>query len=119
MGPAVTDAVYHKIGEVAEILGVAPHVVRYWEQELPLRLSERNRGGQRVYSPEDVDKLARVKRLVVDQGVSVRKLRRIIQTQGLPSAGADAGPGEPEGPTSPPPLIEILEELRAIRRLLD
>ncbi len=110
----MAEPVFRKIGEVAEVLGVPPHVVRYWEQELPLRLSERNRGGQRVYGAEDVDKLARVKALVVDQGVSVRKLRKIVQTEGLP--GVAAAPEAVESPLTP---VELLEELRAIRRLLD
>lgn len=114
----MTDTVFRKIGEVAEVLGVQPHVVRYWEQELPLRLSERTGGGQRVYSTEDVDKLGRVKALVVDQGVSVRKLRKIIQTEGLPPVDASA-PGEQQPlPPPHPTLAEIAEELRAIRRLL-
>ena len=111
----MAEPVFRKIGEVAEVLGVPPHVVRYWEQELPLRLSERNRGGQRVYGAEDVDKLARVKALVVDQGVSVRKLRRIVQVEGLPELGLPAEPQASAAPT----LREIVDELTAIRRLLD
>ena len=111
----MAGAVFCRIGEVAEALGVAPHVLRYWEQELPLRLSDRNRGGHRVYSEDDVDKLTRVKRLVVDQGVSVRKLRRIVQVEGLPELGLPAEPQASAAPT----LREIVDELTAIRRLLD
>jgi DNA-binding transcriptional MerR regulator len=114
----VADAVFRKIGEVAEILGTRPHVIRYWEQELPLKLSDRNRGGQRVYSAEDVDKLARVKFLVVDQGVSVRKLRRIIQTEGLPPRAEATSNEAVDGPAAGPSIREIVEELRAIQRLL-
>lgn len=114
----MTDTVFRKIGEVAVVLGVRPHVVRYWEQELPLRLSERTRGGQRVYSTEDIDKLARVKALVVDQGVSVRKLRKIILTEGLPPVDASAPPEQQPLPLPSLTLAEIAEELRAIRRLL-
>jgi DNA-binding transcriptional MerR regulator len=114
----VTEAIFRKIGDVAEVLGIRPHVIRYWEQELPLKLSDRNRGGQRVYSAEDVDKLARVKLLVVDQGVSVRKLRRIIQTEGLPPRVEAASNPASDGPVAGPSVREIVEELRAIRRLL-
>lgn len=114
----MTEAIFRKIGDVAEVLGIRPHVIRYWEQELPLKLSDRNRGGQRVYSAEDIDKLARVKLLVVDQGVSVRKLRRIIQTEGLPPPVEAASNPVVDGPVAGPSVREIVEELRAIRRLL-
>jgi DNA-binding transcriptional MerR regulator len=114
MARAGQSGAFRKIGEVADALGVRPHVIRYWEQELPLKLSVRNRGNQRLYSAEDVEKLSRVKALVVNQGVSVRKLRRIIQAEGLPEEPAAESPVEAAAVT----LGEIVTELKAIRKLL-
>jgi DNA-binding transcriptional MerR regulator len=121
-----------KIGQVAGLLEVQSHVIRYWEDELPLPLRTRTRGNQRLYSQEDLAVLQRVKELVVERGMSVRKLKRIIQTQGWPEvalAGVqEAFPGlEPTQPLVLEPVAEGLpgvtapgsrEEQEARERLL-
>ena len=58
------DKLYFRIGEVADIVGVEPHVLRYWETEFRAVRPEKSRKGQRVYSRRDVDTLLRVKELL-------------------------------------------------------
>ena len=105
------DRVFHRIGAVAEQIGVAPHVIRYWEQELPLTLSERDRNNVRMYGPKHLERLARVRQLILEQGMSVRKLRRIIQSQGFPAEVV-------ESKAEPIPIQEIVDELKSIAKLL-
>ncbi|MFW5727370.1 MAG: MerR family transcriptional regulator [Spirochaetota bacterium] len=54
----------YKIGTVCELLGVKPHVLRYWEQELPILSPRKNQAGRRVYSRQELDLLLRIKYLL-------------------------------------------------------
>jgi DNA-binding transcriptional MerR regulator len=58
---------YYRIGEVAQIVGVQPHVLRYWETEFRTIRPQKSSKGQRVYSRRDVEKLLRVKDLLRNQ----------------------------------------------------
>lgn len=116
MASSAQRGAFLRIGQVAELLGVQAHVLRYWEKELPLQLLTRTRGNQRLYAEPDVDKLARVKALVVDEGVSVRKLRRIIEREGLPEVASESRVADYG--SSSFPVGEFVDELKAIRDLL-
>ncbi len=115
MVPPARRGAFLRIGQVADLLDVRPHVLRYWEKELPLQLLTRTRGNQRLYADSDVDKLARVKALVVDEGVSVRKLRRIIEREGLPETTSSRDAND-----APAAILmqDVVKELKAIRDLL-
>ena len=62
---------YYRIGEVAEIVGVEPHVLRYWETEFRSIRPQKSRKGQRIYSRRDVDKLLKVKDLLYTHGFTI------------------------------------------------
>jgi DNA-binding transcriptional MerR regulator len=62
---------YYRIGEVANIVGVEPHVLRYWETEFRSIRPQKSKKGQRVYSRRDVEKLLRVKDLLYAQGFTI------------------------------------------------
>ena len=79
--------------------------------ELPLTLSERDRNNVRMYGPKHLERLARVRQLILEQGMSVRKLRRIIQSQGFPAEVV-------ESKAEPIPIQEIVDELKSIAKLL-
>ena len=55
---------YFRIGEVAGIVGVEPHVLRYWESEFRSVRPQKSARGQRIYSRRDVDTLLKVKELL-------------------------------------------------------
>lgn len=80
---------YYRIGEVAGIVGVEPHVLRYWETEFPSIRPQKSRSGQRVYSRRDVDKLLRVKELLYAQRFTIAGARQRLKDLG--SAPAPAG----------------------------
>ncbi len=62
---------YFLIGEVASIVGVEPHVLRYWEREFRGVRPTKSAKGQRVYSRKDVEKLARVRELLYEEGFTI------------------------------------------------
>lgn len=74
---------YFRIGEVSQLVGVEPHVLRYWETEFPTIRPRKSQSGQRVYSQQDVDKLLRVKELLRNQGFSIAGAKkRLRETPG-------------------------------------
>jgi DNA-binding transcriptional MerR regulator len=62
-----SDKLYFKIGEVAEIVGVAAHVLRYWETEFAIVNPQKSRSQQRVYRRKDVENLLRIKHLLYER----------------------------------------------------
>jgi DNA-binding transcriptional MerR regulator len=83
---------YYRIGEVAEIVGVEPHVLRYWETEFRSIRPQKSRKGQRIYSRRDVEKLIRVKDLLYGQGFTIAGARKKLR-----EGEAEAAPAEPGG----------------------
>ena len=73
---------YYRIGEVAAIVGVEPHVLRYWETEFRSIRPQKSRSGQRVYSRKDVDKLMRVRDLLYTQGFTIAGAKKKLQQLG-------------------------------------
>ena len=73
---------YYRIGEVANIVGVETHVLRYWETEFRTIRPEKSRRGQRVYSRKDVERLLKVKELLYSQGYTIAGARRQMREPG-------------------------------------
>jgi len=73
---------YYRIGEVSEIVGVEPHVLRYWETEFRSIRPQKSRKGQRIYSRKDVDKLLRVKDLLYTHGFTIAGARKRLREGG-------------------------------------
>lgn len=84
---------YYRIGEVSNIVGVQPHVLRYWETEFRSIRPQKSSKGQRVYSRRDVEKLLRVKDLLKNQGFTIAGARKRL---GEPSVAAPEEPAEGE-----------------------
>lgn len=70
---------YYRIGEVAEAVGVQPHVLRYWESEFGSIRPQKSARGQRVYSHKDVEKLIRVKELLHQDGYTIAGARKKLK----------------------------------------
>jgi DNA-binding transcriptional MerR regulator len=79
---------YYRIGEVAEIVGVEPHVLRYWETEFRSIRPQKSRKGQRIYSRRDVDKLLKVKDLLYTHGFTIAGARKRLRDSGMEPAAA-------------------------------
>ncbi|HTV18405.1 MAG TPA: MerR family transcriptional regulator [Polyangiaceae bacterium] len=84
---------YYRIGEVSDIVGVQPHVLRYWETEFRSIRPQKSSKGQRVYSRRDVEKLLRVKDLLKNQGFTIAGARKRLSE---PAPEPEAEPIEPD-----------------------
>lgn len=69
---------FRSIGEVAELIGVAPHVLRYWETQFPSLKPMKRPDGRRYYRPDDVRLVAGLCELLRDEGLTIRGAKKII-----------------------------------------
>ena len=106
---------YYRIGEVSEIVGVEPHVLRYWETEFRSIRPQKSRKGQRIYSRRDVDKLLKVKELLYSHGFTIAGARKRLREGG---AEPQQVPQTVVAPTPEPirPGAQLRTALSEIRR---
>ena len=69
---------YRSIGEVAQLVGVAPHVLRYWEAQFPQLSPVKRADGRRYYRLEDVQLAAGLCEVLREEGLTIRGARRLI-----------------------------------------
>ena len=81
--PAIPGKRYFTIGEVSELCGVKPHVLRYWEQEFPSLKPVKRRGNRRYYQRHDVILIRQIRSLLYEQGYTIGGAR-------LKLSGSDA-----------------------------
>jgi DNA-binding transcriptional MerR regulator len=74
--PAIPDKRYFTIGEVSELCGVKPHVLRYWEQEFPQLKPMKRRGNRRYYQRQDVIVIRQIRSLLYEQGFTIGGARQ-------------------------------------------
>jgi len=75
----IPDKQYFKIGEVAEIAGVEPYVLRYWETEFKAIRPEKTRSNQRLYRRRDVETVLQIKQLLYDEGFRIDGAKRRLR----------------------------------------
>src|SRR5437773_8144493 len=99
---------YFRIGEVAGLVGVEPHVLRYWEREFRSIRPTKSAKGQRVYSRKDVENLLRVRDLLYRDGFTIAGAKKKLQRSGIadldapPKAGGASRPPRHESATVEP-----------------
>lgn len=74
----IPERVFFRIGDVAELLTVKPHVLRYWESEFPVITPEKSASGQRVYRRSDVEMLVLIRHLLHEERYSIEGARKRI-----------------------------------------
>jgi DNA-binding transcriptional MerR regulator len=79
---------YYRIGEVAELVGVEPHVLRYWEREFRNIRPTKSAKGQRVYSRRDVENLMRVRTLLYGEGFTIAGAKKKLHEADPERSGA-------------------------------
>ena len=67
-----------KIGEVAKLLGVKPHVLRYWESEFPSLKPRKNPSGQRIYAKADIEAIVEIKNLLYNQRYTISGAKKML-----------------------------------------
>jgi DNA-binding transcriptional MerR regulator len=74
--PTIPGKRYFTIGEVSELCGVKPHVLRYWEQEFPQLKPVKRRGNRRYYQRQDVLMIRQIRSLLYEQGFTIGGARQ-------------------------------------------
>ena len=101
--PEIPDKLYFKIGEVSELLGVEPHVLRFWESEFPLLAPKKSGTGHRLYRRKDVELLLRIKHLLYEKRFTIEGARQALQTTARapkPRAAKSSGCSHPSRPSA-------------------
>lgn len=75
------EKLYYSIGEVSDIVGHEPHVLRYWEQEFDVLSPRKNRAGRRVYTKEDVATVQRIRYLLKDEKYTIAGAKQAIERE--------------------------------------
>jgi len=115
--PEVPLKLYFRIGEVADLVGVKTHILRYWERERLLVRPQKSKTGQRVYRREDIELLRKIRVLIYEQGLTIAGVRRALRLQGL-------DPIDPESPAAPTTdhvatLLKVGQKIIALLEKLD
>jgi DNA-binding transcriptional MerR regulator len=116
--PEIPDKLYFKIGEVSELLGVEPYVLRYWESEFPVLSPKKSGTGHRLYRRKDVELLLRIKHLLYEKRFTIEGARQTLHAEAKapkPQRVPKRAQAELFGED---PLPEIRRELQEILLLL-
>jgi DNA-binding transcriptional MerR regulator len=115
--PAIPAKRYFTIGEVSELCGVKPHVLRYWEQEFTQLKPLKRRGNRRYYQHHEVLLIRRIRELLYEHGFTINGARnRLDEPSPLSSNSWGAKTMTVPQPISPG---SIRKELKSILKLLE
>jgi len=103
---------YRSISEVSEMLGVKPHVLRYWETQFGMLRPRKNRAGNRMYRPEELRTLQRIKELLYERRFTIAGARRKLLEE-RKDGDEQTEPGFADADRKAA-LTEIKSELRSI-----
>ena len=96
-----TKKLYYSMGEVAEMFDVTPALIRHWESQFDCIKPHRNKKGNRLFSPDDVEKLKRIYHLVKEKGMTLKGANKVLKR------------GSKDGATQEMELLERLQKIRA------
>ncbi|MFL6674791.1 MAG: MerR family transcriptional regulator [Massilia sp.] len=117
--PPIPAKRYFTIGEVSELCGVKPHVLRYWEQEFTQLKPVKRRGNRRYYQHHEVLLIRRIRELLYEQGFTISGARNKLDNRGSELAGFGELPMADEAPAQPGLDPDMLrDELLSILDLL-
>jgi DNA-binding transcriptional MerR regulator len=112
----IPDKLYFKIGEVAEITGVKPYVLRYWESEFKMVNPSKSRSRQRLYRKSDVELIFRIKELLYEERYTINGARKKLKELGY---GRISQPElQFEKVESKSAVDKVIQELKEIQDLL-
>ena len=124
--PPIPGKRYFTIGEVSELCGVKPHVLRYWEQEFTQLKPVKRRGNRRYYQHHEVLLIRRIRELLYEEGFTISGARNRLDNARLDNARLDGSNGEDKmeapvrnGRGAPPAGVDVAAIKRELRAVLD
>lgn len=112
------DKLYYSIGEVSDMTGLKPHVLRYWQTEFPSLNPTKNQSGNRIYRAEDIAQVRLIKRLLYEEKYSIPGAK--IQIEEMSKDTSTQMEFDLENSSVPTELIdEVCTDIREIIRILD
>ena len=122
--PPIPAKRYFTIGEVSELCGVKPHVLRYWEQEFTQLKPVKRRGNRRYYQHHEVLLIRRIRELLYEEGFTISGARNRLENARLDNARVE--PDEKPEPSAPRELrvvpgagVDVAAIKRELRAVLD
>jgi|SRR5687767_3035567 DNA-binding transcriptional MerR regulator len=109
--PPIPAKRYFTIGEVSELCGVKPHVLRYWEQEFTQLKPVKRRGNRRYYQHHEVLLIRRIRELLYDQGFTISGARNRLDELVSEPAKAARSPARAN-------LVSLRKEIKSVLDLL-
>jgi DNA-binding transcriptional MerR regulator len=116
MAARLPDKIYFKIGEVSEIVGVEPYVLRYWETEFELLNPAKAPSKHRLYKKRDVELLLEIKRLLYTEGFTIEGARKKLKETKKEEKSQLKLPLADQKYRNA--LVKIKRELKTLRKLL-
>jgi DNA-binding transcriptional MerR regulator len=113
--PQIPDKLFFRIGEVSQIVGVEPYVLRYWESEFRGLSPKKSSSGQRMFRKKDVELLLRIRELLYDRKFTIEGARKVLAENVMKSTvdrQAELFPAADD------PLPEIRKQLAEILKLI-
>jgi DNA-binding transcriptional MerR regulator len=95
---------YRTIREVADSLDLPQHVLRFWETRFPQIRPLKRAGGRRYYRPDDIERLRIIKRLLYEEGYTIKGVQKLFKEQGVQALSAVA-----LSPVAPSPVASSVE----------
>lgn len=86
------DKLFFRIGEVAALVGVKAHVLRYWEEELGVLVPMKTRGSHRHYRRRDVETALKIRELLQDEGLTLSGVKKRLREEGVGTKSAAKAP---------------------------
>src|SRR3954470_16026470 len=126
--PAIPAKRYFTIGEVSDLCGVKPHVLRYWEQEFTQLKPVKRRGNRRYYQHHEVLLIRRIRELLYEEGFTISGARNRLDNARMENGRVDAVlpveekaevPPLRNGRMTPPAGVDVAALKRELRAVLD
>ena len=108
---------YRTIREVADSLDLPQHVLRFWETRFPQIKPLKRAGGRRYYRPDDIDRLRLIKRLLYEEGYTIKGVQKLFKEQGVQALSAAAPEVRPDASGARSARLPD-DELAALREAL-
>ena len=110
------DKLYFKIGEVADLIGVKPYVLRYWESEFSIVKPVKTKSKHRLYRRKDVETLLQIKQLLHNERFTIEGARKRIK--GLSKDDRRQADAPPADRTYRSVLVRVKKDLESLHRML-